>query len=245
MIADACFSFLRLYSTAWMRSRCRLLIEGKENLPTDLARPRTYIVLNHSTTFDLVALMHISASRFSVVMDQGAFMTPVVRHLFHGAGFIPLDKADSGKAVSAAVQKIGAGVPVLMSLTDGAATIGGEERPRTGGVRIAHLAGAVMQPVFVMVEEDRKLNRMLKGIDGTSYPFTTFRNTIYIVVFLPPIPPDVFGPNESYESYTAIARRMKGMADAEKQKYTRLLADPRGRFAGMARRGGATERVTW
>ena len=245
MIADACFSILRMYSMAWMRSRCRLVIEGKENLPTDLTLPRTYIVLNHSTTFDLVALMHISASRFSVVMDQGAFMTPVVRHLFHGAGFIPLDKADSGQAVVAAVQKIGAGVPVLMSLTDGAATLGGEERPRTGGVRIAHRAGAVMQPVFVMVEEDRKLNRMLKGVDGSSHPYTTFRNTIYVVAFLPPIPPEVFGPDESYESYTGLAQRMKAMADAEKQKYTRLLADPQGVFAGMRRRGGASERVSW
>jgi 1-acyl-sn-glycerol-3-phosphate acyltransferase len=245
MIADACFGILRGYSTAWMRSRCRLVIDGEENLRPAPTGPRTYIVLNHSTTFDLVALMHISASRFSVVMDEGAFNVPVIRHLFSGAGFIPLVKEDSARAVNVAVEKIRAGVPVLMSLTDGAATIGGEERPRTGGVRIAHMAGAVMYPVFVMVEEDRKLHRSLKGLDGRTHPFTTFRDTVYIVDFLPPIRPEVFRRDETYEGYAALALRMKVMADAEKQRYSRVLADPAGRFAGMPRTGGTSRRVTW
>jgi 1-acyl-sn-glycerol-3-phosphate acyltransferase len=245
MIAEASFRILRAYSTAWMRSRCRLVIDGAANLPTDLSRPRTYIVLNHSTTYDLVALMHISDNRFSVVMDEGAFNVPVIRHIFAGAGFIPLVKTDSGSAVSAAVQKIRSGIPVLMSLTDGAATIGGEERARTGGVRIAHLAGAAMYPVFVMVEEDRKLHRSLKGVDGKTHPFTTFRDTVYVVDFLPPILPGVFRETETYEGYAALALRMKAMADAEKEKYRRELADPGGRFADMPRTGGTSLRVTW
>jgi 1-acyl-sn-glycerol-3-phosphate acyltransferase len=245
MIADLSFRILTTYSTLWMRSRCRLVIDGKGNLPTDATQRRTYIVLNHSTTYDLVALMHISKSRFSVVMDEGAFNVPVVRRIFSGAGFIPLVKTDSGSAVAAAVQKIRAGVPVLMSLTDGAATIGGEERPRTGGVRIAHLADAAMYPVFVMVEENKKLHRSLKGTDGKVHPFTTFKDTIYVVRFLPPIPSTVFGAAETYESYAALAGRMKGMADVEKKSYERELADPAGRFAGLRRTGGCGERVTW
>ncbi len=245
MIADMWFRILRVYSDAWMRSRCRLVIDGTENLDPAPDGPRTYIVLNHSTTFDLVALMHISASRFSVVMDEGAFNVPVIRHIFSGAGFIPLVKTDSARAVNAAVEKIRAGVPVLMSLTDGAATVGGEDRPRTGGVRIAHLAGAVMYPVFVMVEEDRKLHRSLKGVDGKTHPFTTFRDTIYVVRFLPPIRPGVLRENETYEGYAALALRMKAMADAEKGKYSRELADPAGRFAGLPRTGGTSSRVTW
>ena len=245
MIARASFGILRMYSTAWMRSRCRVVIDGIQHLPRDPSQRRTYIVLNHSTTYDLVALMHISARRFSVVMDEGAFNVPVIRHIFAGAGFIPLVKTDSARAVDTAVREIRAGMPVLMSLTDGAATIGGEERPRTGGVRIAHLADAAMYPVFVMVEENKKLHRSLKGVDGKTHPFTTFRDTVYIVDFLPPILPGVFGRAETYESYAALALRMKAMADAEKKKYERELADPNGRFAGLPRTGGTSQRITW
>jgi len=245
MFADLSFRILAACSTLWMRSRSRVIIDGTENLPRDTTQPRAYIVLNHSTTFDLVALMHISKNRFSVVMDEGAFNVPVIRRLFSSAGFIPLVKAESGKAVAAAVEKLKAGLPVLNSLTDGAATIGGEERPRTGGVRIAHLAGAAMYPVFVMVEEDKKVHRSLRGVDGRTHPFTTFRDTIYFIDFLPPIPASVFGENETYESYKALAERMRGLADSEKLKYERLLREQKDRFDGMRRSGGCDERITW
>jgi hypothetical protein len=79
-----------------------------------------------------------------------------------------------------------------------------------------------MHPVFVMVEENRKLRRSLKRVDGKDNPFTTFRNTVSIVGFLPPIPPSVFAASETCESYAALARRMKEMADQEKRRYERI-----------------------
>jgi len=245
MLENAAFRLLRAYSTLWMRSKSRVLIDGRENLPTDRSQKRIYIVINHSTSFDLVALMHISGSRFSVVMDEGAFNFPVVHRIFRGAGFIPLVKSDSGRAVEAAVTKIRAGIPVVNSLTDGGSTMGKEERPRTGGVRIAHLAGASIYPVFTMVEENKKRHLSFKGTDGSAYPYTTFRDTLYFVSFLPPIPASEFGPNETYESYQMLALRLKQLADRERERYERLLIERKAEFDGLRRRGGATDRVQW
>ncbi len=245
MLEDFCFRILTAYSTIWMKNKARVIVDGRENLPTDPSQKRAYIVINHSTTYDLVALMHISGSRFSVVMDEGAFNFPVIRRVFSGAGFIPLEKSESKKAVDAAIAKIRAGVPVINSLTDGGSTISGEERPRTGGVRIAHLAGAAIYPIFTMVEENKKRHLSFKGVDGRTHPFTTFRDTLYFVSFLPPIPASEFGPNETYESYQKMAQRLKELADREQQRYERLLIERKAEFDAMPRRGGTTERVRW
>jgi 1-acyl-sn-glycerol-3-phosphate acyltransferase len=158
MIADLCFALIRAYSTVWMRSRSKVLLFGREHLEGTPRGRRVYVVLNHSTSYDLVALFHLSVNRFSVVMDQEAFEFPVIRHFLTGAQFIPLDKRASEVAVRRAVDTVKAGTPLAMSLTEGRTAVGvaGHERPRTGGVRIAHLAGADICPVFVMVEEDRR-----------------------------------------------------------------------------------------
>ncbi|MBN2551645.1 MAG: 1-acyl-sn-glycerol-3-phosphate acyltransferase [Spirochaetales bacterium] len=244
MFADLSFKILRAYADCWMKSRCRVLIDGTEHLPSDSNGKRAYIVINHSTTFDLVALMHIARNRLSVVMDEGAFHYPVVRHLFRAAGFIPLLKSDSQSAVGQAVRKIGDGIPVLLSLTSGGSTLGKEERPRVGGVRIAHLAGAAIHPVFTMIAEDRKIYRSFKGSDGELYRYTTFRDGLYYIGFLPPIPQDVFGPNETYETYREIAYHLKELAEGEKPRYRELLAAETKRSNGSRWRGGSPERVS-
>ena len=189
--------------------------------------------------------MHVSGSRFSVVMDEGAFNFPVVRRLFVSAGFIPLVKSRSAEAVDAAVQKIRDGVPVVMSLTDGGSTVGKEERPRTGGIRIAHLAGATIYPVFTMVEENKKRHLSFKGVNGERYPYTTFRDTLYFIKFLPAIPASEFDGKDTRESYGAGARRLQEMADRERALFERTLVEQKERFDALPRRGGTHERVLW
>lgn len=245
MRGDIAFWLLRIYSTIWMRSKSRVLIEGRENLPKDRTQRRTYIVINHSTSFDLVALMHISGSRFSVVMDEGAFNFPVIRRIFSRAGFVPLVKGESARAVDVAVGKIVEGIPVVMSLTGGGSTMGNEERPRTGGVRIAHLAEAAIYPIFTMVEESKKRHLDFKGVDGRRYPYTTFRDTLYFVSFLPPIPASVFTSDETYDSYQKVAQALKVLADKEQARFARLLVERKADFDRVRRRGGSSERILW
>jgi 1-acyl-sn-glycerol-3-phosphate acyltransferase len=244
MLADLTFGLLHLYSTAWMRAKCRVVLDGEENLPAAPGGRRVYMVINHSTSYDLVALMHLSARRFCVVMDEGAFHFPVIGQLFHMAGFIPLVKSSADEAIGRAVDTIREGVPLVMSLTEGDSTIGVESRPRTGGVRIACLAGADIYPVFTMVEPGRRRHLSFKGRNGTTYPYTTFRDTLYAVSFLPPIHAASLPSGGSYEENRRVADRLQDLSDLEKERFERLLADERSRSPGRSR-GGSDHRVTW
>jgi 1-acyl-sn-glycerol-3-phosphate acyltransferase len=245
MLADTWFGLVRAYATSWMRSRCRVLLQGEENLPADPTRPRVYIVINHSTTFDLVALVHIAAQRFSAVVDGGAFQFPVVGSILRAAGFIPLDKSDSAASLSRAVQAAAAGIPLIMSLTDGAYAVGGEGRPRTGGIRIAHQAGADLYPLFTMVENDMAIHRSFKGRGGHEHPYTTFRDAFYAISFLPPILAGTFSAAETYESYRARAEALKNLAARERERFTQKLRDEAASLQETPRRGGCDHRVRY
>jgi 1-acyl-sn-glycerol-3-phosphate acyltransferase len=242
-LAELSFKILGVYSTLWMRNRCRVLVEGAEHLRGSEKRKRAYIVINHSTSFDLVALMHVAKRRFSVVMDEGAFHFPIVRHLFRGAGFIPLVKSEPEAAVRKAVRQIRGGIPVVLSLTGGGSTLGKKERPRVGGVRIAHLAGATIYPVFTAVETNRKKFLSFKGLDGNTYRYTTFRNSLYYISILPAIPASSFGSNETYESYQRVAYHLKELADRGEARYEKVLRAEKARLNASRWRGGCRERI--
>ncbi|MGA2975419.1 MAG: lysophospholipid acyltransferase family protein [Spirochaetia bacterium] len=247
MIADISFALIRAYATAWMRRHCRVLLFGQEQLESLPRGRRVYVVLNHSTSYDAVALFHLSANRFGIVMDREAFQVPVIGRLLTAAQFIALDKRVSEDAVQRAVAAVRAGTPLLVSLTEGHTAIGrpGYERPRSGGMRIAHLAGADIFPVFVMIEEGRRRTRSFRGREGSTEIFTTFQDTLYFVSFLPPIPASSFLPEQTLESYRAVAEELQKQADRERERFTRMLSEKRELYEGIRRRGGSSVRVTW
>jgi 1-acyl-sn-glycerol-3-phosphate acyltransferase len=240
------FRIMSLYSTIWMRSRARVVIKGLDELPPrKKGEKRVYLLLNHSTTFDIVALMHASKESFAILMEKGAFNFPVIRHFFKGAGFIPLDKADSKKAVQRCIDTVNSGKPLLISLHDGDSTLGEWGRPRSGGVRIAHLTGAKLYPIFLKVEDERIRRLSFKGVNGTEYPYTTFRNSFYFIEFLKPI--DLSGlPSEpSHEEYAEVAKLLDAKAESVQARYETFLSDNRERFAPLRRKGGTRFRVAW
>ncbi len=247
MIADLAFALIGAYATVWMRSHDRVLVFGQYQLASLPRGKRVYIVLNHSTSYDAVALFHLSARRFGMVLDREAFKVPVVGHLLSAAGFIALDKRASEDAVQRAVSTVKGGTPLVVSLTEGHAAIGrpGFERPRSGGVRIAHLAGADIFPVFVMIEEGRRRMRSFRGKEGDTEVFTTFQDTLYLVSFLPPIPASSFQPEETLASYRAVAEDLQKQSDREHERLARMLAEERERYDGMRRRGGSSVRLAW
>ena len=79
MIADLSFSLIRAYATVWMRRHARVMLFGQERLESLPRGRRVYVVLNHSTSYDAVALYHVSANRFCMLMDEEAFRVPVIR----------------------------------------------------------------------------------------------------------------------------------------------------------------------
>lgn len=240
------FKILNIYSTIWMRAKARVEVKGLENLPQRAAgERRVYLLLNHSTTYDVVALMHVSKEPFVIMMDRGAFTFPVIRHLLRWAGFVPLDRECSTPAVEACEAAIAEGRPLLISLHGGDSTIGDWGRPRTGGVRIAHRAGAKIYPVFLKVEEDRIRHLSFKGVNGAEYPYTTFRDTFYFIEFLPPVDLSSLPAPCDYAEYRRIADEMDGLADRVEATYEAFLSDNRTRFAPLRRRGGTKFRVAW
>jgi 1-acyl-sn-glycerol-3-phosphate acyltransferase len=241
------YGILNSYSTLWMRSRAEMIVEGMENIPdAQLRLNRVYIILNHSTSYDLVAIMHLVSDPFVVLMDRGAFTFPVIRHVLSAAGFIPLDKGTSHKAIERCVADVKAGKPLVISLHDGDSTIGAWGRPRTGGIRIAHQAGAEIIPIFTYVEPDRIRNLRFKGVNGTEYPYTTFKNTRYWIRFLPHESIDWLSAESSYDDYRSVANRLEAKANELKLEFEAKLmkeAEERGDAPRPRRRGGSQIRV--
>jgi 1-acyl-sn-glycerol-3-phosphate acyltransferase len=241
------FGVLHIYSTIWMGSRAKVIVEGLENLnPARKGKRRVYLLINHSTTYDIVALMHIAASPFIILMDRGAFTFPIIRHFLSGARFIPLDKETSAAAVAKSVEEVKNSEPLLISLHDGSSTLGKWGRPRTGGIRIAHLTNATIIPVFLFVEPDRIRHLSFKGVNGVEYPYTTFRNTRFWIRFLPAVTLNNLPADASYEDYKAQADLMDDLANKMDLEYAArikrenqdLASEPRKR-----QRGGTSVRV--
>jgi 1-acyl-sn-glycerol-3-phosphate acyltransferase len=240
------FKIMSIYSTIWMRAKARVIVKGHDDLPPRKpGEKRVYLLLNHSTTFDVVALMHVSKEPFAIMMDRGAFTFPIIRHILHGAGFIPLDKSDSKPSVEACGKALAEGRPLLISLHDGDSTIGDWGKPRTGGIRIAHLAGATIYPIFLKVEDERIRHLSFKGVNGTEYPYTTFKNTFYFIEFLKPYDLSALPPAPSYEDYFEVAKALDAQAEEVEAHYEAFLAENRERFAPLKRRGGSRFRVAW
>jgi len=240
------FKIMNLYSTLWIRAKARVVVRGLDDLPPRTkGEKRVYIVLNHSTTFDCVALMHVSKEPFAIMMDGGAFTFPIIRHVLRGAGFIPLHKDDSKTCVEACVEAVNSGKPLLISLHDGDSTLGEPGRPRTGGIRIAHMTGAKLYPIFLKVEDERIRHLSFKGVNGTEYPYTTFKDSLYFIEFLKPIDLSSLPPEPSREEYLEVAKSLDEKAERVKARYETYLAENRERFAPLKRRGGTKLRVAW
>jgi 1-acyl-sn-glycerol-3-phosphate acyltransferase len=240
------FKIMSVYSTIWMRAKARVIVKGLDALPRrKRGEKRVYLLLNHSTTFDIVALMHVSREPFAIMMDKGAFNFPIIRHILKGAGFIPLDKADSKPAVEACGRALEEGRPLLISLHEGESTLGDWGKPRTGGIRMAHLAGAELYPIFLKVEDDRIRRLSFRGVNGTEYSYTTFRNTFYFIEFLEPVDLSSLPPEPSYGDYFAVATALDAKAAVVEERYEAFLADNRERFAPLRRKGGSRFRVAW
>ena len=240
------FKIMSLYSTIWMRAKARVIVKGLDDLPARAkGEKRVYLLLNHSTTFDVVALMHVSKEPFAILMDKGAFKFPFIRHILRGAGFIPLDKDDTQSAVAACTDTVDKGRPLLISLHDGDSTLGEWGKPRTGGIRIAHRTGAKLYPIFLKVEDDRIRRLSFKGINGTEYPYTTFKNSFYFIEFLKPIDLSSLPSEPSREEFFEVAKSLDEKAEQVEARYETFLADNRERFAPLKRRGGSRFRVAW
>jgi 1-acyl-sn-glycerol-3-phosphate acyltransferase len=243
------FGILHAYSNIWMKLRAKVIVKGLEHVqPPRENEKRVYIIVNHSTTYDVVALMHIAAKPFRIMMDRGAFTFPIIRHFLFGARFIPLDKETSADAVKQCVEVVKQKEPLVISLHDGTSTIGSWGRPRTGGIRIAHASGATIIPLFLYVEPDRIRHLNFKGTNGKEYPYTTFRNTRFWIHFLPPLSISDLPADAKYEDFRKVADNLDHQANSMEKEYEELMAQEAKNPESIHRKrqkGGTSVRVIW
>lgn len=250
------FKLLRLYSDVWTRSHCRVILRGEQHLPgagsggaegaggrARHARNRVYIV-SHPTTYDLPVLAHISKKNFHVVVAEGPFSHPIVGWLFPRAGFPMLTSDNSEQAIAQALGLMQSGAPLVYSLRGYGVDFGEAVRPRTGGIRIAHRAGADIYPVHLMIEPGKMLFRWYRDRGGGVFPYTIFRNTLYFATFCEPIlHADYAREGMGYEDHRVIAARIDEVFRRTQADLERELAQNAERYRRFRRWGGAGRRV--
>ena len=237
------FKLLKIYADFWARHNCSIMLSGEENIHTD--RPRIYIV-SHPTTWDLPLLVHISRRNFYIVVAEGPFAHPLVSWIFHHSGFFQLTKGNSQKVIEETGRLVENGNPLIYSLKGYGVDFGEDVRPRTGGIRAAHLAQADICPIQLMLENDEK--RIFKYYNKSkteSYPYTVFHNTLYFVTFLPSLRyEDYAKENMTYEDYKKIAFSIEdSFTKSQDEIRQRMKADSEF-YKKIKRKGGSKKQVT-
>ena len=234
---------LQFYSEVWARAHCRVLISGREHLAGRGGRHRVYIV-SHPTTYDLPVLAHLSKNNFYVVVAEGPFAHPLVGWLFRGTGFPMLRSDNSEEVIRESLRLMDTGAPLIYSLKGYGVDFGEDVRPRTGGIRIAHLAGADIYPVHLMIEQGKMLFKYYRDGKGGVYPYTIFWNTLYFATFCEPLRyADYSREVMRYEDYREIAFRLNDVFNRTQAGLEQELEDNGARYRRMRRWGGVGKRV--
>jgi 1-acyl-sn-glycerol-3-phosphate acyltransferase len=237
------FRVLQFYSEVWARAHCRVLISGREHLAGRGGRHRVYIV-SHPTTYDLPVLAHLSRDNFYVVVAEGPFAHPLVRWLFRGTGFPMLRSDNSEEVIRESLRLMDTGAPLIYSLKGYGVDFGEDVRPRTGGIRIAHLAGADIYPVHLMIEQGKMIFKYYRDGKGGVYPYTIFWNTLYFATFCEPIRyEDYAREGMRFEDYREIAFRINDVFNRTQAGREQELEDNGSRYRRMRRWGGVGKRV--
>jgi 1-acyl-sn-glycerol-3-phosphate acyltransferase len=237
------FRLLKLYSDVWARRHCRVVLSGEEVLEPGRDRPRVYIV-SHPVTWDLPMLAHIGRNNYYVIVDKGPFAHPLVSWLFNRSGFLKLEGSNADDVIARSAEVAAEGKPLIVSLFGYGVDFGEKVRPRTGGIRIAHAAGADIFPIHLMIEEGKRLMKAFRNHRGESFPFSVFHETLYFATFLPPLRHEDWArEGMSYDDYTAVAA---GLEQQFLEQEAAITAELRaGRWDGVPRRGGADRQVLY
>jgi 1-acyl-sn-glycerol-3-phosphate acyltransferase len=235
------FIIMRAYATVWTRKHARVVVKGLDEIALRRkGERRVYLLLDRSTTFDIMALLHVSEEPFAIMMERTSFGVPGLRRLQRAAGLIPLDAADPRPALEAGAAALDRGRPLLASLraADGSSA-------RTDGIRLARERGAALYPIFLKAEDDRVRTKTFRGRDGIERPYTTFKDSFYFIEFLRPFDLSGLSAAPSEAELAATAAELDARASQVDSRYETFLADNRERFADLKRRGGTRYRVAW
>jgi 1-acyl-sn-glycerol-3-phosphate acyltransferase len=245
VIQELCFKALRWVSDRWVNKHCKILYFGEENIADNKDERRIYIS-NHPTTFDVPALLSINEKNIYTLIDSNAYTIPFLGLLLRGAGFIKFAKGKGREALEKAQKYIEEKKPFVQTLRTGEAIVGEKSRPRIGGIVLAHASKANLYPLFVMIEEGKKVLKYFRGIDLKKYPYTFFHETLYFIRFGKPIRYEEYAKeNMTHRDFIDIANRISDLLQKEKAALQKILAEKKEYYAGLPRAGGPEYRLVF
>jgi 1-acyl-sn-glycerol-3-phosphate acyltransferase len=127
----------------------RVEYRGLENLT---ARQPCVYIANHQSNVDIWALINVLPYPARFVAKESLFRIPVLGWAMAAAGFIPIDRANRGRAMKSlrlAAEKVRAGRPVVL-FPEGTRSRTGELQPfKKGPFHLALQAGVPVVPVII------------------------------------------------------------------------------------------------
>ena len=238
------FKLLRWGAGIWVRRHCHVIYFGLENLNPNKEENRIYII-DHPTTYDAFVLLHISEEPVCFVMLEEVFDYPLIGKMLANAGNIPLGKGKGDEAIERAVEAVKKKIPLLYALKSRQSVSGGNLRPRTGGIRIAHAAKATIYPLCLMTEDGTRIVKEFWGPDLKKRLYSKFSKTLYLANFCKPISHEEYArENMTYEDYQKVAFRINNTFDEEKKRVSQRLEDEKEYFSRLKKTGGAEKRIT-
>lgn len=239
------FKLLKFYSDIWARGHCRVVMSGQQNLDNNQGRRRIYIV-SHPTTYDLPMLAHIAKNNFYVVVYKDPFDHPIAGWLFRKVGFPKLNPSNSEQMIRESCRLIEANNPLIYSLKGYGVDFGEDVKPRTGGIRIAHLSQADIYPVHLMIEPDKMIFKYYKDRKGGVYPYTIFKDTLYFVTFCKPLRyTDYAKENMKYEDFQEVAFGIEAVFQDTQKRIEQELEEKADTYRNLKKKGGSDTQVLY
>lgn len=132
--------------------RARLRVEGAELLPADRSAPRIFLS-NHQSQLDIPALVQAADESLGFVAKKELGKIPLLAFWMRQVGCIFIDRSDrrgAHRALEESARSLREQPRALVVFPEGTRSKTGELLPvKTGGLRMALLAGAVVIPVRI------------------------------------------------------------------------------------------------
>ena len=132
----------------------RIRVEGKENIPTDSA---AIFMANHASNFDILSLYAALPVQFRWLAKKELFEIPIFGASLRRSGYIPVERADSRKALialKAAAKRVKDGTSVVV-FPEGTRSPDGNLLPfKGGGFILAVQSGMPIVPVVISGTRD-------------------------------------------------------------------------------------------
>ncbi|SVC55466.1 uncharacterized protein METZ01_LOCUS308320 [marine metagenome] len=203
-------NLVHLFARWWSRTllwlgRIPVTILGLENVPLDRA---CILASNHASAADIPILFGRLPIQFRVIAKDALFRLPILGLCMRLAGYISIDRGSPAKAMRSlqrAVQKLQAGLPVLV-FPEGTRSRSGELQPfHKGAFLLAIQAGVPVVPIGINGSFDILTSGSLRIRPGVEVA----------IVIGPPVETDTFSKKDREQLSETVHAAVAGCLHGE------------------------------